>query len=62
MICYKDQTWCPFWKECEDENKCGRAYTEQVQADVKKWADTFGEFKPGASVYMSKPKCFVQKK
>jgi len=53
MICYRDMTFCSFYKECKKKD-CGRAMTEEV---VKKAG------KIGIPVYqfMEKPECFEAK-
>lgn len=45
MICYKDMTFCNYYKDCRMGNKCHRACTEEVLEAADKW---WG--KPGAPV------------
>ncbi len=52
MICYKDQTFCPFYEDCVSKFKCGRAMTPTV---VKAAAD----FGLPISRYSEKPSCHV---
>lgn len=34
MICYKDTTFCPFHKNCDDGKTCSKALTEEVELDA----------------------------
>lgn len=36
MMCYKDKTFCPFWANCQDADKCGRALTTHVEKEAEK--------------------------
>lgn len=49
MLCYRDKTFCSFYKDCKKE--CDRALTE----DVKKKAKDFGL---GVCQYVDKPECW----
>lgn len=57
MMCYKDKTFCPFWRLCKNGYKCDRALTDKVIAGAEKW---WG--KPGAPIcqYAEFPDCFVR--
>lgn len=35
MLCYKDSTFCPFWKLCKYGKGCMRALTPQVERAAK---------------------------
>lgn len=37
MSCYKDKTFCPFYKTCKDGAGCDRALTEEVKAAAERW-------------------------
>ena len=55
MICYKDCTWCPFFKNCLDGENCSRALTDKVIEGAEKW---WG--KKGAPIdqFSEEPECF----
>ena len=49
---YMDMTFCPFWKDCVDGEKCHRALTEKVLARRDAW------IKDGPICqYAEKPSC-----
>jgi len=54
MICYRDKTFCPFWKDCESGEKCKIKFTEQIEKDAE-------EFGLPVMVYTEKPECFIKK-
>ena len=37
MMCYKDMTFCPYYKDCKDADKCQRPLTEKVKQDAERW-------------------------
>lgn len=51
MLCYKDKTFCSFYKECKVGKKCHRALTDEVleKANGNNML---------ISQYMDKPSCF----
>ncbi len=54
MLCYKDMTFCPYWKECKEGSTCHRALTDEVKQGAERWW-------PGEapiSVFTHPPKCF----
>jgi len=53
MLCYKDMTFCTFWKECKDNKKCGRALTDKIKEDAEKWMKN-----APICAYVDKPDCF----
>ena len=55
MICYKDITFCSFYKECKDGDKCKKALTPKIVEDAKKW---WGSSGAPISLYINKPDCF----
>lgn len=59
MMCYKDMTFCPYYRECKKGNKCGRALTPEVLQQAKEWWDT--NFPP-ISKYIDPPECFKEVK
>ena len=32
MLCYRDMTFCPYWKKCAGGKGCFRALTKEVKA------------------------------
>lgn len=55
MICYRDMTFCPFWKECKDGKGCDRALTPEVKKKAVEW---FGKYGAPICRYVDKPRCF----
>ena len=55
MICYRDMTFCSYWKECKDGINCFRALTSQVIYNAGKW---WGKENPPISLFAEKPDCF----
>ena len=58
MMCYKDSTFCEYYKRCWDGGNCGRALTPQVIKNAEEW---WGDDNPPVSVFTEKPDCFVNK-
>ena len=59
MICYRDMTFCSFWRECaqdrHQQGACGRALTPEVEKRAK-------EIGLPISRFMDKPDCFEERK
>lgn len=59
MICYKDMTFCTFYKDCVKKGGCPRLLTPEVIALAEKW---WGNSKAGFSVpicqFVKKPDCW----
>lgn len=53
MMCYKDMTFCGYWKECRDGKKCLRALTEDVEKRAEKCNLLIAQFG-------EKPDCFKE--
>lgn len=53
MMCYRDMTFCTFYKECSEGSGCYRALTEEVLEKAKKWMPD-----PPICSFVDKPKCF----
>ena len=53
MICYRDMTFCPFWRECKDGFDCHRALLPRDEARAK-------EKGLAISLYADRPDCFVE--
>lgn len=54
MICYKDMTFCGFWKECKGGQSCERALKDTVLIEARKLNLLVARF-------MIYPNCFKQK-
>lgn len=64
MICYKDMTFCDFWKDCKNGETCNRALTDDVREKAKEWTqDIFKDSKNDPvsliCIFTDKPKCFL---
>jgi hypothetical protein len=57
MMCFKDKTFCTFYKDCAKSEQCDRPLTRQVEQDAKKWWG--GDGYPIA-VFVEKPDCHVE--
>jgi len=59
MICYKDMTFCKYYKECGIGHDCHRALTEEVREGADKW---WGKGKDAAPIciFSEKPNCFEE--
>jgi len=55
MICYRDMTFCPFWKDCIEGKECGRAITQEV-------IDKSRAIGLPISKFLEKPDCFNESK
>lgn len=56
MMCYKDMTFCTFYKECDAGSNCSRALTKEVEEGDKRW---WGNDNAPISKFVDKPECFV---
>lgn len=54
MICYRDMTFCSYYKECVNGDECGRALDESVVVGAK----AIGLF---IMQFSSNPECYVEK-
>lgn len=54
LLCYRDMTFCTFYKECAVGNKCYSALTDKVK---------YGSEKSGLPIaqFMEKPPCFIDR-
>jgi hypothetical protein len=59
MICYRDRTFCPFWKDCADGKDCTRALTDEIIAAARVWWKSFSS-KDEAPIcqFAEKPECW----
>lgn len=53
MLCYKDKTFCPFYKECAKGEGCSRALTQEV-------IDAACDFNLLISRFLDRPGCFEE--
>ena len=62
MLCYRDMTFCTYYKDCVDAGECPRPLTPEVQAAADKWWESF-KSEGGApfSMFTNKPDCWVKK-
>jgi len=58
MICYKDMTFCTFYKKCTEGDKCFRSLTPDVRKNAAKW---WGNSEVPIAVFADKPECFKKK-
>lgn len=58
MMCFRDMTFCTFYKDCAKADRCVRPLTPEVQAAAESW---WG--KPGAPIayFTSQPSCHEKK-
>ena len=59
MICYKDRTFCPFYKNCQNGATCFRSLTDKVKSDAKAWWGGNGE--APICVFTEAPPCHMPK-
>jgi hypothetical protein len=57
MICYKDSTFCSFWKDCQDGKNCSRALTNELIKKANKW---WGSDNAPICIFIEKPNCFKE--
>lgn len=58
MICYRDRTFCQFWKECDKGVACESAYTPSVFQEALSW---WGSENPPIALFVEPPPCFNAK-
>jgi hypothetical protein len=58
MICYKDRTFCPFYKGCADGNNCSAALTDRIIENAIIW---WGNDGAPIAQFAEKPECFKEK-
>ena len=59
MFCYKDMTFCSF-RDCVNfsQEKCHRAYTDDVHKEATAWANSSGLAYPPVTFFSAEPDCF----
>lgn len=55
MICYKDMTFCSYYKVCKKGFGCRRALTKEVVKRAEEW---HGNTNPPISQFLETPECF----
>lgn len=60
MICFRDMTFCPYWRDCDLAEECRRPLTDAVRAEAAAWWGE-GKGEPPIMQYASKPTCHVQR-
>jgi hypothetical protein len=61
MLCYRDRTFCTFYKECKIGEECSVALTDEVQEAADKWWKSFNSDHPTQiMIYGTKPECFIE--
>ena len=58
MICFRDKTFCTFYKECTKGQLCDRALTPDVIKQAHEWWG--GEDAPICEFVGIPPECFVE--
>ena len=56
MFCYRDMTFCSFYKECVDAKDCHRKLTPEVIEAAEKWMKNAPIVQ-----FTDKPECFIEK-
>lgn len=58
MLCFRDKTFCTYYKDCVDQFDCGRALTQQVKDDAERWGLTLKMKNAPICMYTDKPECY----
>ena len=65
MMCYRDMTFCTFYKNCADAKDCHRPLTPEVEKAADEWFKSWrkGDDDQGAPICMfsEKPECWKEK-
>ena len=56
MFCFRDSTFCKFYKDCKDGKECRRALTEEIKEAADRWWGKGGGQAPICS-FSEKPEC-----
>lgn len=54
MMCFKDMTFCPFWRDCANAEGCDRKLTPQVYEAAERW---WGGPEAPICEFVEKPDC-----
>jgi hypothetical protein len=65
MICYRDKTFCTYYRDCIHGNGCGCALTREIWDSAQDWWTNFmrdlkQHGKAPICQYAEKPDCHVQ--
>lgn len=53
MLCYKDKTFCPYFKSCKHGSNCDRALTDEVLDKIEESGLYYAQFG-------SEPECYEE--
>jgi len=56
-MCYKDMTFCDFYKSCANAFDCQRKLTPEVRKVARKW---WGKSNPPIAIFIDKPDCYKE--
>ena len=56
MLCYRDMTFCTFYEDCKQAEKCPRPLTPEV---IKQAAEWWGRDDAPIAQFVDKPNCWV---
>ena len=55
MVCFRDMTFCSYYKKCKNGNCCDRSLTDEVRENAKKW---WNSDNAPIAIFMECPDCF----
>lgn len=58
MICFRDMTFCDYWRDCKHAPDCHRPLTDEVLYAARAW---WGKDGAPIAVFTTKPKCHEPK-
>lgn len=56
-MCYRDMTFCSFYRNCKGSSTCGRAFTPDVEEAAERW---WGSKDAPVCFFTDKPKCYCE--
>ena len=57
MICYRDMTFCTYYKDCMEAGHCDRPLTPEIRIEADAW---WGQAGAPIAVYAEKPDCWSE--
>ncbi len=57
MMCYRDMTFCTFYKDCTSADTCHRPLTDEVKAQA---VEFWGSEDVPIACFTDRPDCFVE--
>jgi hypothetical protein len=54
-LCYRDMTFCPYWRDCADAAECHRPLTDEVAEAAKRFGLPISQFS-------QKPPCWKEQR